>query len=320
MFETYISSLHYIIMKTAKGYYRIIIKFLLFSSSVDPDELEPFLTTEFKLEQKIGTLIQNLKGTSLNYYRCINAILKSVYSTVYSSFLEEPNQTRIWSENLVLLISPDYASSLKSEFKSKEGFASLSDVLNVYSELTKFGKYENALVLQLTYFLDVNLETLTLFTYDSIDDDNNIKYFDTLKIVYFYAKLNVHLIRDISHFKEIMRNFKQEARDDYKCIKDKDIVMGDFIFDWTSSTICDWFGRSFGGKPFCFKYTPDKIVQLSMIKNQWTIIEMTMNHLIYLMIIFKWWKKIKDNSINFTNNIFKNHFIKTFKEYFLYPL
>ena len=85
--------------------------------------------------------------------------------------------------------------------------------------------------MHLTYSLGVNLETLTLFTYDSIDDDNNIKYFDTLKMEYVDAKLNEHLIRDISHFKEIIRNFKQETRDDYKCFKDKDVVMGDFIFD-----------------------------------------------------------------------------------------
>ena len=279
-----------------------------------------FFTTEFKLEQKIETLIKNLKGTPLNYYRCINAFLKSVYSTVYSSFLEEPNQTRIWSENLVLLISPDYPSSLKCEFKSKLAFASLSDVLNAYSELTKYGKHEDALILHLTYSLGVNLETLTLFTYDSIDDDNNIKYFDTMKMEYVDAKLNEHIIRNISHFKEIMRNFKQEARDDYKCFKDKDVVMGDFIFDWMPSTIYNWFRRSFGGELFCFKYTPDKIVQLSKIKNQWTIIEMTMNHWIYLMIVFNWWKKIKDNSINFMKNVCQNLLIKTFKVYFLYHL
>ena len=86
-----------------------------------------FLITEFKLEQKCETLIQILKGTSLNYYRCINAFLKSVYSNGYSS------------------LNPDYASSLKIGFKNKEAFASLSDVLNAYYELTKIVKYEDAL-------------------------------------------------------------------------------------------------------------------------------------------------------------------------------
>ena len=172
MLETYVFSLNYVDMKTAKGYCRIISKFLLYSPSVDPDELEPFLTTEFKLEQKRGTLIQKLKRTSLNYYRCINTFLKSVYSTGYSS------------------LSSDYSSSLKIGFKNKVAFASLSDVLNAYYELTKNGKYEDALILHLAYSLGVSLETLTIFTYDSIDDDNNIKYFDTLKMEYVDAKPN----------------------------------------------------------------------------------------------------------------------------------
>ena len=104
----------------------------------------------------------------------------------------------------------------------------------------------------MTYSLGVNLETLTLFTYDSIDDDNNIKYFDILKMKYVDAKLNEYLIRNISHFKEIMRSFK-----------DKAVVMEDFIFDWTSSTIYNRFVKCFGNKLYWFKYTPVKIVQLS---------------------------------------------------------
>ena len=107
MFENYVSSLGYVNMKTAKGYCRIISKFLLYSPSVDPDELEPFLIKEFKIKQKSGTLYQNLKGTSLNYYRCINAFLKSVYSSGYSE------------------LSPHYAASIKHGFKNNETFVSL---------------------------------------------------------------------------------------------------------------------------------------------------------------------------------------------------
>ena len=42
MLKNYVSSLSYVNMKTAKGYYRIISKFLLHSPSVDPDKLEFF--------------------------------------------------------------------------------------------------------------------------------------------------------------------------------------------------------------------------------------------------------------------------------------
>ena len=73
MLENYVYSLGYVNMKTAKGYYRIISKFLLYSPSVVPDKLEPFLINEFKTRQKSGTLYQCLKRTFLNYYRCITA-------------------------------------------------------------------------------------------------------------------------------------------------------------------------------------------------------------------------------------------------------
>ena len=45
-----------------------------------------------------------------------------------------------------------------------------------------------------------------------------------------------------------MRNFKQETWNGYKCFKDKAVVMGDFMFYWTPSTIYNRFARCFGGK------------------------------------------------------------------------
>ena len=53
MLEDYVSSLIYVNMKTAKGYYRIISKFLLHSPSVDPEKLEPFLIKEFKKDKRV---------------------------------------------------------------------------------------------------------------------------------------------------------------------------------------------------------------------------------------------------------------------------
>ena len=247
LFENYALTLGYVSMKTAKRYCKIISKFLLYSPSVDPDELEPFIIEEFKLKKKSGTIKEGLKGTPLNYYRCINTFLKSVYSTEYST------------------LSPQYAESIKSGFKNNETTASLSDVFNAYYALTKIGKFEDALILHLMYSLGSNLETLSLLTYGSIDDKNNTKFFDTQKMEYVDAKLNEHLVRDIFHFKETMRNIKQEIKSEFKCFKDKAVVMGDFISEWTPSTIYKWFARCFGGKLPWFRYTPDKIVQLSKI-------------------------------------------------------
>ena len=184
LFENYVLTLGYVSMKTAKRYCKIISKFLLYSPSVDPDELEPFIIEEFGLKKMSGTIKEGLKGTPLKYYRCINTFLKSLYSTEYST------------------LSPQYAESIKSGFKNNETTASLSDVLNAYYALTKIGKFEDALILHLMYSLGSNLEILSLLTYGSIDDKNNIKFFDTQKMEYVDAKLNEHLVRDIFHFKD----------------------------------------------------------------------------------------------------------------------
>ena len=82
---------------------------------------------------------------------------------------------------------------------------------------------------------------------------------------YVVVKLNEHLIRDISHFKEIMRKINKDTKNDFKCFKDKAVIIGYFISAWAPSTIYNRFARCFGGKLPWFRYTPDKIVQLSKI-------------------------------------------------------
>ena len=52
MFEIYVSSLDYVDIKRIKGYCRIISKFLVFSPSVDPDDLELFFTTELNKNKR----------------------------------------------------------------------------------------------------------------------------------------------------------------------------------------------------------------------------------------------------------------------------
>ena len=60
-----------------------------------------------------------------------------------------------------------------------------------------------------------------------------------------------------------MREIKSEAKHDFRCFKDKVVVIGEFIFEYTSSAIYNRFARRFGGKLPNFKYTPNQIIQLS---------------------------------------------------------
>ena len=56
---------------------------------------------------------------------------------------------------------------------------------------------------------------------------------------YVVAKLNEHLIRDISHFKEIMRKINQDTKNDFKCFKDKAVIMGVFLLGLLQPFITD---------------------------------------------------------------------------------
>ena len=60
-----------------------------------------------------------------------------------------------------------------------------------------------------------------------------------------------------------MREIKLEAKHDFRCFKDKVVVIGELIFEYTSSAIYNRFARRFGGKLPNFKYTPNQIIQLS---------------------------------------------------------
>ena len=123
-------------------------------------------------------------------------------------------------------------------------------------------------MLHLIYSLGVNLDTISLLTFNSIDDDGKMKLFNTQKGDYVVIKLNENLLRDINHFKGIMKDIKQENRTQFKCYLDKVIIIGDFIFECSPTGMYNRFARRFGLKLMWFKYTPDQVLQLSISMSQ----------------------------------------------------
>ena len=53
------------------------------------------------------------------------------------------------------------------------------------------------------YCHGANIDTIVLMTYDSIDEEQNITYFDTKNSEYATSKLSDNLLRDIMFFKKI---------------------------------------------------------------------------------------------------------------------
>ena len=118
--------------------------------------------------------------------------------------------------------------------------------------------FQDALILYLMYSVGINPDTLVLITCDSLKDSGKLKYFDTLKLTYVEITLNENLIRDILHFKEIIREIKSEAKHDFRCFKDKVVVIRELIFEYTSS-IFNRFARRFGGKLSNLNILPIKL-------------------------------------------------------------
>ena len=126
--------------------------------------------------------------------------------------------------------------------------------------------FQDALILHIMYSIGINSETIVLLTFDSINENGKMRYFDTFKLKYVYIILNQNLIRDIKFFKDTMPEIKSETKNNFRCFQNKAIVMGEFIFEYNSSAIYNRFAICFGGKLPMFKYTPNQIVKLSESK------------------------------------------------------
>ena len=122
---------------------------------------------------------------------------------------------------------------------------------------------QDVLILHIIYSIGINSETVVLLTFDSINENGKMRYFDTLKLKYVDNILNQNIIRDIKLFKDTMIEIKSETKNNFRCFQDKAIVMGEFIFEYTSSAIYNRFARCFGRKLKRFKYTLNQIVKLS---------------------------------------------------------
>ena len=101
--------------------------------------------------------------------------------------------------------------------------------MNAYADLMDMKMFQDRLVLHIMYSIGINSETVVLLTFDSIDENGKVRYFDTLKLKYVDTILNQNLIRDIKFFKDTMLEIKSETKNNFICFQNKAIVMGEFF-------------------------------------------------------------------------------------------
>ena len=80
--------------------------------------------------------------------------------------------------------------------------------MNAYADLMDMKMFQDALILHIMYSIGINLETVVLLTFGSIDGNGKMRYFDTFKLKYVDTILNQNLIRDIKFFKDTMLEIK----------------------------------------------------------------------------------------------------------------
>ena len=189
---------------------------------------------KFNVSRSDGTLKQNVKMIPLNYFNCINEFIKYIFSNYFS------------------ILYPKYARSLTSIEKDKKLFPSVKETINAYAQRHELKKHEDVWILNLIYSFGVNPEIIVLMTYDSIDEERNIKYFDILKSGYVDAQISQNVNRDIMFVKELSHKNRKRCRSECKTFKDKIVIIGVFIIKVSSTAIFNRYTRNFGGK-LCWK-------------------------------------------------------------------
>ena len=107
--------------------------------------------------------------------------------------------------------------------------------------------YEDALIIHLIYSLGASLEAIALLTFDSINEDCFIQYFDTKGLKFKNVKLNENLMRDIMFLKSFREKNQLTNEDQSRCYRDKLVIVGEFIISVSATAIYNRFSRGFGG-------------------------------------------------------------------------
>ena len=70
---------------------------------------------------------------------------------------------------------------------------------------------------------------MVLLTFDLIADENNITSFDTLSLKYATIKINENFKRGTLFLREVDLASSLKIKEEFKCYKDKDVIVAKFI-------------------------------------------------------------------------------------------
>ena len=86
-----------------------------------------------------------------------------------------------------------FAEQLIVETEKTNDIPTLLEDCKCLIELMDKERYEDSIIIHIMYSLGINPETIVLMTFDSIDNEGNIEYFDTQLEKYLTIKLNKNI-------------------------------------------------------------------------------------------------------------------------------
>ena len=102
-----------------------------------------------------------------------------------------------------------------------------------------------------------------MLTYEGINSDGEISYWDYKQKAFVTKKLHNELKSDINFFKAYSLSLKINSNDFIRTSEDGETIEGTFIFNISPTNMYNRFKRKFSNKLKWFDYTPKNVIELS---------------------------------------------------------
>ena len=158
--QIFFSKFSHIKLRTKKDYLKIIKDFIEHSPDLNPEDLESFMEHKFKISDQENEYKAPYSKNQAKYAQTIKRFLENVYS--------------------IGKINVDIAHYKKKTKQEKDQYPIIThnDVQKAYYELINNSLIQNAIILQTIYTLAIDPYTLCLLTYEGLQEEGYIKYYD----------------------------------------------------------------------------------------------------------------------------------------------
>ena len=243
--KSYFSKCNSLKPRTRKDFIKIIKDFIQFSPEINPEDLEPFIAFKIKIQNQNSEFKYPYSKTQGKYASVIKRFLENIYTI-------DP-----------LGIKIEYYKRRSKTERNKPPKLSNSDLFRAYEELVKNVQFQDALILNIMYSLAIDPYILYMLTYEGINSDGEISYWDYKQKAFVTKKLHNELKSDINFFKAYSLSLKINSNDFIRTSEDEETIEGTFIFNISPTNMYNRFKRKFSNKLKWFDYTPKNIIELS---------------------------------------------------------